>query len=215
MMNKHCYNKRILIILLVLALALFVVAVGVVMLISQYRWSSELNEAIDKDNIDKVEELLNDTNKNCNFPGKCYSYFGNEKPLTAACLKNSQFVKLLVQHGAKARKSDYFVVTMYEDIDAFEKVQLLLSTGTKPIVKTGDGRDLLSTIAGNDINYGERFYDISTREWKEKILRLYKLVYYNAEPFDKNEELKLSLKVAKQAKNDILEEFLEEELKKQ
>lgn len=205
--------KKILVIIIFAFLLLIIAAEY--MISAQYKWSSELNVAIDQGDVKRIKELLKDESKNVNSPGKCVRTFGKERPLEFACYCEKvdyKVVELLIRHGAKAHPEDYRVATNYYDKYMYENVKLLLTTGTKPVVVARDGTDLLGGIALTYTTIGEDVYGIKQSEWEKKITETYKLIYYNAEPFDKKAELIESLDCAKSVKNETLIGFIESEL---
>lgn len=194
---------------------LLLIIVGVYMFSSQYKWSSELNVAINQGDVNRIKELLKDDSKDVNFAGKSVRNFGRERPLEFACYCEKvdfKVVELLIKHGAKAHPEDYRVATNYHDKYMYENVKLLLTTGTKPVVVARDGTDLLGGIALTYTTIGEDIYGIKRLEWEKKITETYKLIYYNAKPFDKKAELLESLDFAKEAENETLIAFIELEL---
>ena len=199
--------------IIILAFLLLII-VGGYMFRSQYKWSSELNVAIDKGDVKRIKELLKDESKNVNSPGKCVRTFGKERPLEFACYCEKvdyRVVELLVKRGAKAYPGDYENAIHYYDKYMYENVKLLLSTGTKPVI-AGSCANILRTIASTYTTIGEDIYGIKRLEWEKKITETYKLIYYNAKPFDKKAELLESLDFAKEAENGTLIEFIESEL---
>lgn len=202
------------IVIIIFAFLLLVIAAEY-MISAQYKWSSELNVAIDKGDVKRIKELLKDESKNVNSPGKCVRTFGKERPLEFACYCEKvdyRVVELLVKRGAKAYPVDYRAATNYCDQYMYENVKPLLSTGTKPIVIAGDGEDMLVDIASTYTTIGEDIYGIKRLEWEKKIIETYKLIYCNAKPFDKKAELLESLDFAKEAENGTLIAFIESEL---
>ena len=202
------------IVIIIFAFLLLVIAAEY-MISAQYKWSSELNVAIDKGDVKRIKELLKDESKNVNSPGKCVRTFGKERPLEFACYCEKvdyRVVELLVKRGAKAYPEDYRAATNYCDQYMYENVKLLLSTGTRPVVVARDGTDLLGGTALTYTTIGEDVYGIKRSEWEKKITETYKLIYYNAEPFDKKAELLESLDFAKEAENGTLIAFIESEL---
>lgn len=202
-------------IMVIIIFAFLLLAIAAEYMISaQYKWSSELNVAIDQGDVKRIKELLKDESKNVNSPGKCVRTFGKERPLEFACYCEKvdyRVVELLVKRGAKAYTADYMAATTYSDQYMYENVKLLLSTGTKPVVIAG-GEDMFVHIATTDATIGEDIYGIKRLEWEKKITETYKLIYYNAKPFDKKAELLESLDLAKGAENGTLIEFIESEL---
>lgn len=202
-------------IMVIIIFAFLLLAIAAEYMISaQYKWSSELNVAIDQGDVKRIKELLKDESKNVNSPGKCVRTFGKERPLEFACYCEKvdyRVVELLVKRGAKAYTADYMAATTYSDQYMYENVKLLLSTGTKPVVIAG-GEDMFVHIATTDATIGEDIYGIKRLEWEKKITETYKLIYYNAKPFDKKAELLESLDCAKGAENGTLIEFIESEL---
>lgn len=194
---------------------LLLIIVGGYMFSSQYKWSSELNVAINQGDVNRIKELLKDDSKDVNFAGKSVRNFGRERPLEFACYCEKvdyKVVELLIKHGAKAHPEDYRVATNYYDKYMYENVKLLLTTGTRPVVVARDGTDLLGGIALTYTTIGEDVYGIKRSEWEKKITETYKLIYYNAEPFDKKAELIESLDCAKSVENKTLIAFIESEL---
>ena len=181
---------------------------------SQYKWSSELNVAINQGDVNRIKELLKDDSKDVNFAGKSVRNFGRERPLEFACYCEKvdyRVVELLVKRGAKAYPGDYENAIHYYDKYMYENVKLLLSTGTKPVI-AGSCANILRTIASTYTTIGEDIYGIKRLEWEKKITETYKLIYYNAKPFDKKAELLESLDFAKEAENGTLISFIESEL---
>lgn len=193
---------------------LLLIIVGGYMFSSQYKWSSELNVAINQGDVNRIKELLKDDSKDVNFAGKSVRNFGRERPLEFACYCEKvdyRVVELLVKRGAKAYPGDYENAIHYYDKYMYENVKLLLSTGTKPVI-AGSCANILRTIALTYTTIGEDVYGIKQSEWEKKITETYKLIYYNAEPFDKKAELIESLDCAKSVKNETLIGFIESEL---
>ncbi len=203
--------KKIMAIIIVF---LLLIIVGGYMFSSQYKWSSELNVAINQGDVNRIKELLKDDSKDINFAGKSVRNFGRERPLEFACYCEKvdyRVVELLVKRGAKAYPGDYENAIHYYDKYMYENVKLLLSTGTKPVI-AGSCANMLRTIASTYTTIGEDIYGIKRLEWEKKITETYKLIYYNAKPFDKKAELLESLDFAKEAENETLIAFIELEL---
>lgn len=83
---------------------LLLIIVGGYMFSSQYKWSSELNVAINQGDVNRIKELLKDDSKDVNFAGKSVRNFGRERPLEFACYCEKvdyKVVELLIRHGAK------------------------------------------------------------------------------------------------------------------
>ena len=201
-------------VIIILAFLLLII-VGGYMLSSQYKWSSELNVAINQGDVNRIKELLKDDSKDVNFAGKSVRNFGRERPLEFACYCEKvdyRVVELLVKRGAKAYPGDYENAIHYYDKYMYENVKLLITTGTKPVVVARDGTDLLGGIALTYTTIGEDVYGIKRSEWEKKITETYKLIYDNAEPFDKKAELIESLDCAKSVENKTLIAFIESEL---
>lgn len=199
--------------IIILAFLLLII-VGGYMFSSQYKWSSELNVAINQGDVNRIKELLKDDSKDVNFAGKSVRNFGRERPLEFACYCEKvdyRVVELLVKRGAKAYPGDYENAIHYYDEYMYENVKLLLSTGTKPVI-AGSCANILGTIASTYTTIGEDIYGIKRLEWEKKITETYKLIYYNAKPFDKKAELFESLDFAKEAENETLIAFIESEL---
>lgn len=193
---------------------LLLIIVGGYMFSPQYKWSSELNVAINQGDVNRIKELLKDDSKDVNFAGKSVRNFGRERPLEFACYCEKvdyRVVELLVKRGAKAYPGDYENAIHYYDKYMYENVKLLLSTGTKPVI-AGSCANILRTIASTYTTIGEDIYGIKRLEWEKKITETYKLIYYNAKPFDKKAELLESLDFAKEAENGTLIAFIESEL---
>lgn len=202
-------------IMVIIIFAFLLLAIAAEYMISaQYKWSSELNVAIDQGDVKRIKELLKDESKNVNSPGKCVRTFGKERPLEFACYCEKvdyRVVELLVKRGAKAYPGDYENAIHHYHKYMYENVKLLLSTGTKPVI-AGSCANILRTIASAYTTLGEDIYGIKRLEWEKKITETYKLIYYNAKPFDKKAELLESLDLAKGAENGTLIEFIESEL---
>ena len=204
--------KKIMVII-IFAFLLLVIAAEY-MISAQYKWASELNVAIDQGDVKRIKELLKDESKNVNSPGKCVRTFGKERPLEFACYCEKvdyRVVELLVKRGAKAYPGDYENAIHHYHKYMYENVKLLLSTGTKPVI-AGSCANILRTIASAYTTLGEDIYGIKRLEWEKKITETYKLIYYNAKPFDKKAKLLESLDFAKEAENGTLIAFIESEL---
>ena len=204
--------KKIMVII-IFAFLLLVIAAEY-MISAQYKWASELNVAIDQGDVKRIKELLKDESKNVNSPGKCVRTFGKERPLEFACYCEKvdyRVVELLVKRGAKAYPGDYENAIHHYHKYMYENVKLLLSTGTKPVI-AGSCANILRTIASAYTTLGEDIYGIKRLEWEKKITETYKLIYYNAKPFDKKAKLLESLDFAKEAENGTLIAFIESDL---
>lgn len=212
MKRKMIKNTGVIIIAFLLIISFFL---GCKVLLHRYMQSSELIDAILEDDFCRVEEMLQDETVNVNFKGAGLSSFFN-RPLERACLQyksDEKIIELLLKKGAIVKQKDYYTETKYFDLYSYEKLKIMIKHGEKPNI-VFENNSLLSNIAYIDVATGKHVYGVSKKEWQDKILKTYKLIYYNAETFDKRTQLKSSLKLAKERKNKPLIEFIEGELEK-
>lgn len=184
---------------------------------NKYKLSSELIDAILEDDFYRVEKILQDESVDVNFQGAGLSSFFN-RPLERACLQykpDERIIISLLNKGAKVYPVDYFETIYPFSDDSYDKIKILITSNTKPNLRWNkNDLNLLEYISAAEIEHKDRFTKLSKSDWQKLILRTYKLVYNNAEPFDKEIVLKSTLKIARRAKNNPLIEFIESEIAK-
>lgn len=203
--------------IIIIACALFmvvIISIIVIKQVEQFRWTTKLNAAIYNENEVEIDKLLSNSKMDVNKIGRNPAYYGIRRPLYEACIvSNYEMVEKLISRGAEVYSCDVFVLLGYENLDDYRIVKLFVEKGYKPEVCSDEGENLLLIIAGYDPTYADCIFGIAREKWEIQITKTYELIYENAEPFDRLDNLLQSLKIAEAVGNETLVAYINSKIK--